>query len=520
MDYVDRHAWPADDSFDGGTLDCGNGLLLLIRKHIDPLQNGALLEIRSQESSVVEDLPAWCRLTKNELISCTHQAQEWSFLVSKGPFRGRRAENVSNSAAATTSAVARGSMPLPHSPRPVVIPDRLPEIAAAPAVRPLSVMGIGSWPRPRWMLQAIHAHIAGQLSETEFQQTAEDAVRLCVAAQERAGVDIVTDGEQRRDSYASFVGGILDNCQLIPVTDLLPYVDDPVEFERELRALDVPAESVRHPAVFGPLGRSRPLGVEEARFVKTLTPKPVKVALPGPYLLTRTMWMECISDRAYATREALARDIVRVLREELFDLLAAGVTLVQFDEPVLTEVVYHPPRQNRTFMCGALGAKREPGAELAFALELLDEVVAGAPAERTALHICRGNWSRDEKVALAGNYAPLLTFLRQVPVGTLMLELCTPRAGELEVLAELPERLRFGVGVVNPKSAVVESEDAILERAERAVQLFGRERVLLNPDCGFATFSDNPVNTAEIAEQKLTAIARVAARLREQHGGS
>src|SRR5207302_630358 len=120
----------------------------------------------------------------------------------------------------------------------------------------------------------------------EFQRTADDAVRLCVAAQKRAGVDVVTDGEQRRDSYASFVGALLDNCQLIPVTDLLPYVDDPAEFERELQALDVPAETVRHPAVFGRLGRSRPLALHEDQFPRTLTDKPRKVALPGPYLLT------------------------------------------------------------------------------------------------------------------------------------------------------------------------------------------------------------------------------------------
>lgn len=156
----------------------------------------------------------------------------------------------------------------------------------------------------------------------------------------RAGVDVVSDGEQRRDSYASFVGGILDNCQLIPLTDLLPLVDDPEEFARELRELDVHASEVRHPAVFGPLGRSRPLALHELAFAQTLTGKPVKIALPGPYLLTRTMWMECISDRAYQNREHLAADIVRVLREELAYLLAAGAALVQFDELVLSEVAY------------------------------------------------------------------------------------------------------------------------------------------------------------------------------------
>lgn len=523
MIYTQRHSWPANVSFDGGTLDCGNGLLLLIRKHIDTMQTGELLEIKSLESSVEEDLPAWCRMTKNELLSCMRQGDQRSFLVSKGPFQGppqqqAPADDVGGERIARLSAGPRTAMPLPQSPRPVSIPDRLPAVAPAPPIRPLSVMGIGSWPRPRWLLAAIHEHVAGRLPESEFQATADDAVRLCVAAQERAGVDVVTDGEQRRDSYASFVGGILDNCQLIPVTDLLPYVDDPVEFERELRALDVPAETVRHPAVFGPLGRSRALAVEEAGFVRSISQKPVKVALPGPYLLTRTMWMECISDRAYETREALAEDIVRVLREELFALLAAGVALVQFDEPVLTEVVFNPPRQNRTFMCGALGAKRDPQSELTFALELLNRVVAGAPPERTALHICRGNWSRDETVALAGNYVPLLPFLREVSVGTLMLELCTPRAGELEVLADLPARLRIGVGVVNPKSAEVESDDAIRARAECAIRLFGQDRVLLNPDCGFATFADNPVNVAEIAEQKLATIACVAASLRKNLG--
>jgi 5-methyltetrahydropteroyltriglutamate--homocysteine methyltransferase len=523
MNYSQRHAWPANVSFDGGTLDCGNGLLLLIRKHIDAIQAGDLLEIRSQESSVEEDLPAWCRMTKNELLSCIRQGEERSFLVSKGPFQRDALHNpvveeAGNAPAESRSAGSRIAMPVSQPLKAVVIPDRLPDVAAAPAIRPLSVMGIGSWPRPRWMLAAIHEHVAGRISEAEFQATADDAVRLCVAAQERAGVDVVTDGEQRRDSYASFVGGILDNCQLIPVTDLLPYVDDPVEFERELRALDVPAETVRHPAVFGPLGRSHPLAVDEARFVMGISPRPVKVALPGPYLLTRTMWMECISDRAYESREALAEDIVRVLREELFALLAAGVALVQFDEPVLTEVVFNPPRQNRTFMCGALGGRRDPQTELAFALELINRVVAGAPQERTALHICRGNWSRDESVALAGNYVPLLPVLQQVTVGTLMLELCTPRAGEWEVLAGLPERLRIGVGVVNPKSTNVEPADAIRASAERAIQLFGCQRVLLNPDCGFATFADNPVNSTEFAERKLAVIAQVATALRDEHG--
>jgi 5-methyltetrahydropteroyltriglutamate--homocysteine methyltransferase len=325
---------------------------------------------------------------------------------------------------------------------------------------------------------------------------------------------VVTDGEQRRDNYASFVGGRLDNCQLIPLTDLLPLVDEPEKFRAELQALDVPASEVRHPAIFGPLGRTLPLGVHEATFVRTLTDRPLKVALPGPYLLSRLMWVECISDRVYRSREHLAEDIVRVLREEMHFLLAAGVTLVQLDEPVLTEVVFSGSTTARSFMCGALSEKGDAKRELGFAQELLGRVTAGLPRERLALHVCRGNWTRDERVALAGDYRPLLPLLAAAPVGTLLLELCTPRAGELDVLGELPHSLRIGVGVVDQKRDAVETVDEIAARARRAVALFGAERVLLTPDCGFATFADTPITAAAVAEAKLRALVAAAELVR------
>ncbi len=509
MKPVDRHAHEPDVSFDGGNLDCGNGLLLLIRKHIDPMERGQLLEIRSTEISVEEDLPAWCRLTGNELVSWTKHEDQRSFLVCKGALAERKnLTHTPNSAPAISSVGPRVV--------PVSIPETLPGPAPAPDIPPLSVMGIGSWPRPRWMLRAIHEHLEQRLSEEEFQSTANDAVRLALEAQLRAGVDVITDGEQRRDSYASFVGGLLDNCQLIPLTDLLPLVDDPQKFEKELRALDVPAGEVRHPAVFGPLGRSRPLAVHEFEFARTLTDKPIKIALPGPYLLTRTMWMECISDRAYESREKLAADVVRVLREELHFLLAAGSAIVQLDEPVLSEVVFTGAKNTRSFMCGALSEKQDPDHELGFARDLINAVVQGLPAARTAIHICRGNWTPDESAALRGDYRPLLPLLRELRVGTYFLELCTPRAGEIEILRDLPDDRRIGVGVVNQKHERVESVGEIVAKARRAIDIFGRDRILLNPDCGFATFADNPVTSSRVAEEKLRAIVQASRMLRAE----
>ena len=96
--------------------------------------------------------------------------------------------------------------------------------------------------------------------------------------------------------------------------------------------------------------------------------------------------------------------------------------------------------------------------------------------------------------------APLVEMLGSLDVGTLFLELCTPRAGEMDVLKTLPRTQRIGVGVVNQKHPRIETVDEIVARGREAIRLFGAERVLLTPDCGFATFADNPVSSAAIAE--------------------
>ena len=159
----------------------------------------------------------------------------------------------------------------------------------------------------------------------------------------------------------------------------------------------------------------------------------------------------------------------QVLREELADLLDAGVSIVQLDEPVLSEVVFSGPKNKRSFMCGALSETEGPEHELAFARELVNAVVEGLPRERMALHVCRGNWTPDESVALAGSYAPLIPTLAGMRVGAYLLEACTPRAGDMALLQQLPADARIGVGVVNQKQQTVEAVDDIAARIEHAI---------------------------------------------------
>ena len=116
MQPVERHDLPADASFDGGDLDCGNGLLLLIRQHMDPLERGQLLEFRSTEISVEADFPAWCRMTGNELVSWTKHGNVRSFLVCKGALAERRA----------TASAARPALVTSRRVAEVTIPRALP----------------------------------------------------------------------------------------------------------------------------------------------------------------------------------------------------------------------------------------------------------------------------------------------------------------------------------------------------------------------------------------------------------
>ena len=213
-----------------------------------------------------------------------------------------------------------------------------------------NVTQVGSWPRSRDLLRALRDKQRGHLSRREFERVADEEVRRCVAHQVDAGVDVVVDGEHRRDNFYSFVTDKLDGTRLMSLAEMLDTVEDKAAFEEMLSTLDVPASAIRNPTCTGKLARREPLAVDELRFVQQLTDRPVKVTLPGPYLLTRSMWVGSFSKAGYDDKLAMGDDVVRILREELQDLRDAGAAFVQFDEPVLTEIVMSEECDRRTFM--------------------------------------------------------------------------------------------------------------------------------------------------------------------------
>ena len=162
-----------------------------------------------------------------------------------------------------------------------------------------NVTQVGSWPRSRDLLKALRDKQHGRLSRDQFERLADEEVRRCVRHQVDADVDVVVDGEHRRDNFYSFVTDKLDGTRLMSLAEMLDTVDDKAAFEEMLSTLDVPASAIRNPTCTGRLARREPLAVGELEFVRQLTDKPVKVTLPGPYLLTRSMWVGSFSKTGY-----------------------------------------------------------------------------------------------------------------------------------------------------------------------------------------------------------------------------
>ena len=164
---------------------------------------------------------------------------------------------------------------------------------------------------------------------------ADEAVLLAVKYQEDAGLDIITDGEQRRDSFYSFVADKLDGIKLMSMADLMDYIKDKSRYEQMLRARDVPAFAIKTPVVVGKITKKRPIALDEIQFLRKHTKKKIKVSLPGPYMLTRASWIEPISKNGYSTRQELANEYVKLLREEIIQLREAVLPTFSWTNPAL-----------------------------------------------------------------------------------------------------------------------------------------------------------------------------------------
>ncbi|EEY35498.1 hypothetical protein HMPREF0554_2470 [Pseudoleptotrichia goodfellowii F0264] len=170
-----------------------------------------------------------------------------------------------------------------------------------------------------------------------------------------------------------------------------------------------------------------------------------------------------------------------------------------------------------------MSAKIKVDRELKFANDLLAPVFGELRKHEnvlSAMHVCRGNWTCDETVLLEGAYDKLGEFFDALDVDMLALEFSTERAGEVRQLFAnnfLDKKITLGLGCLNPRNTIVETPEQIVKLAEKVLEFLPPEKIWLNPDCGFATFSRRPLNSYSIIEQKLVSMVKAAHILREKY---
>jgi 5-methyltetrahydropteroyltriglutamate--homocysteine methyltransferase len=340
------------------------------------------------------------------------------------------------------------------------------------AAAPLLTTVVGSYPQPEWLIdrEALAGRLpprvrAGELWRVDDEflaQAQEDATRLAVAEMEESGVDIVTDGEIRRESYSNRFATALDGVDL----------DNPGS------ALDRTGQPNPVPRVVGPIRRARPVEREDVELLRRVTDRPIRVTVPGPF----TMSQQAQND-FYRSAGEMALDYAAAVNEELHDLVEAGADIVQIDEPYLQ-------------------ARPEAAAE--YALPAIAQALDGIEAE-TALHTCFG-YAAIVHERLSGY--PFLAELDRCPADQISIEAAQPRL-DPALLEQLPSK-KIVYGVLDLGDMEVETPDVIAERVRAALRHVDPERLILAPDCGMKYLP------RDVARGKLRAMVEGARIVREE----
>jgi 5-methyltetrahydropteroyltriglutamate--homocysteine methyltransferase len=361
---------------------------------------------------------------------------------------------------------------------------------------PFPTAVIGSLPRPAWLLDLLQDYLTGRIGRAEWDCSCDRGVPFAIGLQEAAGIDILSDGEWRREGYFQV------------------FYERVEGFRPDL----IPGRTRLWPAAVAPLRRRGPIVADGAAFLRKHTRRAVKVSLPSAYVILRRFYSPEHSAAVYPTREHFLRAAEEVLLEEAHDLLAAGADCVQFDDPMLGYFVDPKYRQQRSGHWGT-GQFGDVDAELRLGIDSVNRL-AGPLRRRggyVVLHVCRGNIERRSDAQ--GDFGAIWPALCRAEVDELALEFAMPQAGSTDVLAGLPAGLRLGFGCLDVRCPDRETPEAVVARVRQALRHVPPERLTLNPDCGFAPSGNNPIPLEE-AYAKLKVLGEAARRLREESRSS
>ncbi len=349
---------------------------------------------------------------------------------------------------------------------------------------------VGSLLRPAELRKAFRDHGEGRIGAPEFKVIQDRAVRDAVALQEDIGFRAVTDGEFRRASYWS---------HFVQATDGLGVAEARFDFHDTTGA----SSHFLAPEICGKVRRAGPISGAEFDFLKEAASALPKITMPSPP--TMHFWARPggLAAAGYDLDGFMA-DLARVYREEIADLCARGAAYIQIDEVPLAMLC----DENVRAQIAARG--EDPDALVGRYVGLINAALAGRPENLTvAMHLCRGNfkglWLSE------GSYRYVAEALfNEIEVDAFFLEYDTPRAGDFEPLAAVPEHKSVVLGLVSSKTPALEPADDLKRRIDEAAAFIDPGRLSLSPQCGFASaVSGNPV-TLEDQIAKLRLVAEVA----------
>jgi 5-methyltetrahydropteroyltriglutamate--homocysteine methyltransferase len=369
---------------------------------------------------------------------------------------------------------------------------------------------VGSFPRSRELIEATKKHSKGEIDQEELDVLLEQATKSIITQEEEAGLDVITDGEQRRSSFVSFVGDKIPGFKVMHITQLNP---DAMEILKRNKVQLTYARAVVSEEL-----RDAVLAKDEFEAARKFSKKPFKVTLPAPYLVMWESWHKKLSRNAYPNPDDFAYAYAKHLRREVIRLKEAGVSFVQLDEPMLgdlTEAGDKPDRYRRVFYELYGQEYRGFKEELKLAVELLNEVTKGITGVRVGVHMDR--WPNKDSPYFDLGYERFLPELLETKTDQFVLEYVSAGTGDpAKLVKEFPDKMEIGLGVISVQDYEVETPETVVSRAKRVMGVIEPERVWLNPDCGFAPGMFRAFPT-DVAFAKLRSMTKAAEMLRKEY---
>ena len=348
---------------------------------------------------------------------------------------------------------------------------------------------VGSLLRPDFLVAARRRLESGEMGPPRFKEIEDRAVDEAIELQTSAGIDVITDGEQRR--YA-FFGHLVDSMAGFDKFGgwAIPFHDEKGEqlvFKR--------------PVVVEKLRPRRNMAAEEFTYLRASTTVPAKVTMISAQQAAAYYDPEK-SKTAYATRDAYLADVVELSRREVDELVRLGCTYIQIDAPQYAALLDPELRE------GYRQRGSDPEKLIDTCIEMDNAIIGGHPEVMFAMHICRGN--NQSKFYAAGDYEPIARIFEKTRFNRFLLEYDDDRSGGFGPLKHVPEDRVVVLGLVTSKKPTLESEDELKRRIEEASRFIPLDRLALSPQCGFASTLEGNRLTPDDQRRKLELVGQVS----------